>query len=114
MVYTIEINKAKVENQPTSWKDKYLAYCDSQMKDPLVWYLIPLIIFSAVVIPIITLVLYLLGLPYIWVMSFSVLLFYANIIVNIGGYNTRITITTFLVTTLIMILIPIMSYILLG
>lgn len=111
MVHTIAYNPT--ENNKTDKRiiERYFAFCDSKMDNPLIWYLIPLITLPAVFTPIAVVVLYLLNLPYIWFMSATVLIFYANIIASIYGLNTRYTISIYLVSVVIHILVPIISYI---
>lgn len=111
MVHTIAYSQEVKSKVNKTIIERYLDFCDSKMDNPLVWYLIPLMTLPAIFTPIAVVVLYFLNLPYIWFMSATVLIFYTNIIVNIYGLNTRYTISTYLVSVAIHILVPIISYI---
>lgn len=91
---------------------RYLAYCDEQMKQPTLWYLIPLISLCGAVMPIgIFLMSYVsIGNAFLLFVAFSMLTFFANVIVNISEQHTRVTITTYWVTVILHILIPILCY----
>jgi len=109
MLHTIAYSPIVKSKTNKTIIEKYFNFCDSKMDNPLVWYLIPLMTLPAVFTPIAVVILYYLNLPYIWFMSASVLIFYTNIIVNIYGLNTRVTISTYLVSVAIHILVPIIS-----
>lgn len=111
MVHTIEYSPIVDNKTDKTIIERYFSFCDSKMDNPLVWYLIPLITLPAIFTPIAVVILYLLNLPYIWFMSASVLIFYANIIANIYGLNTRYTISIYLASVIMHILVPIISYI---
>ena len=73
--------------------------CDAQMKDRVLWYLIPLIVLSGCVIPVSIFFM----LDASWFMIFvpiTMLMFFGNIILNIAEQHTRITITAFIVTVI--------------
>ncbi len=94
-------------------KRKYLDFCDSQMNERTLWYLIPLISLSAAIMPAgIFLMSYFDW--YIGFVGFSIILFFANIIISIAEQHTRVTITFYLITVLIHILAPVLSLIFFG
>ena len=97
---SIKVNNTKVINyERTSIVEKYLDYCDAQMKDRVLWYLIPLIVLSGCVIPVSIFFM----LDASWFMIFvpiTMLMFFGNIILNIAEQHTRITITAFIVTVI--------------
>lgn len=107
--YTGSIRQTKPKQ--IDWLSRYWAYCDRQMKQRTLWYLLPLMSLSAAVMPIgIFLMSY-----FTWYLSFvaiSILLFFANIVVNIAGQHTRTTITIYLITLLVHVLAPLLSFLL--
>ncbi len=111
MVERIQLTKTtKLHNDKVSIVDRYLAFCDRQMKQRTLWYLIPLMALPAAVMPISIFAMSYFGgyLPFVGV---SMLLFFSNILVNIAGQNTRWTITLFLLTILFHLIIPVFSLI---
>ena len=100
---------SSIRYEKKSIKDKYLAYCDAQMKQRVVWYLIPLISLSTVVMPIGIFAMSYFS-AYIFFVGLSVLLFFANIIVNIAEQHTRITISVYILTILFHFILPLIAY----
>ena len=107
--YTGSIGRTK--SKRINWTSRYLAYCDRQMQQRTLWYLLPLMSLSAAVMPIgIFLMSY-----FSWYLPFvaiSILLFFANIVVNIADQHTRTTITVYLFTLLVHVLTPLISFLL--
>ncbi len=105
----INITYTKKKSQ-ISLVQKYLDFCDKQMKDRTLWYLIPLVSLPTMIMPMGIL---LMSYSFLFVpfAGLSILLLFANIILNIGAQHTRITITFYLITILIHIIVPLLSLI---
>gem|GEM_PF-1364940 len=102
-----KVNTTKTKKK--SMKERYLEYCDSQTKEGLLWYLIPLMTLSAAVMPpSIFAMSYFTG--YIAFIAISILLFYTNIILCIAEQSTRVTITTYFLTLVFHILVPLICF----
>ncbi|MEL7221217.1 MAG: hypothetical protein AAGJ93_07860 [Bacteroidota bacterium] len=117
MANTIVLNRqtvkpSKVRTAKPGLLSRYLAYCDKQMKQRTLWYLIPLISLCGAVMPIgIFLISYIsVGNAFLLFAAFSMLTFFANVIVNISEQHTRVTITTYWATVVLHILIPLFCY----
>lgn len=112
MVQDTVINIPRLrKKEQIGWKQKYLNFCDQQMKQRTLWYLIPLMSLSAAIMPIsIFLMSYFEG--YIVFVAISILLFFGNIILSIADQPTRVTITFYLLTLLVHFLVPLISLIL--
>ena len=97
------------KTQSSNLLDRYFKYCDQQMKQRTFWYLLPLMSLSAAVMPIgIFLMSY-----FEWYLLFvavSMLSFFANVVVNIADQHTRVTISVYLVTVLLHVLAPLLSF----
>lgn len=86
-------------NMKPSIRQRYLDFCDAQMKQRTVWFLIPLMSLSAAIMPA--------GFVLMWnfdwytvYVAISVLTFFGNIILNIAEQNTRTTISFYFITVL--------------
>lgn len=112
IVNSLQIDKStKLHKERKSGWQQYLAFCDRQMEQRTLWYLIPLMALPAAVMPIsIFLMSYFDG--YLLFVGASMLLFFANIIVNIADLNTRWTISLFLATILFNFLLPFLFWML--
>lgn len=82
-----------------SIKERYLAYCDEQMKQKTVWFLVPMVSLGAAVMP----AGFTLMLNFDWYIGYvaiSILMFFGNLILNVADQNTRITISFYFITIL--------------
>ncbi len=84
---------------------KYLNYCEAQMPVRSQWYLITLMVLAGGVIPIGLAVMSLFP-EYINYVGLSMTLFLANVIVNVAGVHTKVTLSLFLATAALLLLIP--------
>lgn len=88
----------------TSLFQKYWAFCDTQQKNAMIWYIIPLFSLSSALMPMTFLALYMSSGIQTWHLAFSGTLLFVNIIPNISHASTRVTISIFLVTILLHVL----------
>jgi len=119
MANSIVLNKVNKRSiTPTKSKptllERYYAFCDAEMKNRMVWFLLPLMSLSAAAMPIsITIMYYYAAYPvYLAFVAFTILAFYANILATIAEKNTRVTITLYFITLALFTIIPIISFLL--
>lgn len=96
---------------------RYLAFCDNQMKNRLTWFLFPALILPCLFMPLaifamLTFVgigtafsIYLLG---------SMSLFIAGMTANVGNQTTRVTVSLFFAGAIWNILFPLFSILIIG
>lgn len=96
----------------TNLRQRFLQYCDDQMPQRTLWYLIPLISLSAAVMPIGIFMMSYFPNLYLAFVAVSVLSFFSNLVVNIAGLHTRVTISVYILTLVIHFLTPLVSYLL--
>lgn len=106
IVNSIHLDKStKLQKERESWLQQYLSFCDRQMDQRTLWYLIPLMSLPAAVMPIsIFLMSYFEG--YLLFVGASMLLFFSNVVANIAELSTRWTISLFLGTLAFNFLLP--------
>ena len=105
---TGKLAKEKAKN--VSLLNRYVAYTKKQQAHSVYWYMLTIMIFTCgVMIPSI----FIMGkitANYEWFMSFSVLLFYANVMAHIGETKSTFFVPLYHLTTLFMILVPLVTY----
>jgi hypothetical protein len=96
---------------------RYLAFCDDQMKNRLTWFLFPALILPCLFMPLAIFVMltfvgtgtafsiYLLG---------SMSLFIAGMTANVGNQTTRVTVSLFFAGAIWNILFPLFSVLMIG
>jgi hypothetical protein len=96
---------------------RYLAFCDDQMKNRLTWFLFPALILPCLFMPLAIFVMltfvgtgtafsiYLLG---------SMSLFIAGMTANVGNQTTRVTVSLFFAGAIWNILFPLLSVFMIG
>lgn len=110
IVNSLHLDKStKLQKERKSWAQQYLSFCDQQMDQRTLWYLIPLMSLPAAVMPIsIFLMSYFEG--YLLFVGASMLLFFTNVVVNIAELSTRWTISIFLATLAFNFLLPLLCW----
>lgn len=99
----------KKEKTSISLKEKYLNFCDEQLKNRMLWYLVPLISLTTTIMPISIIAMsYFEG--YLAFIGLSMFLFFGNIIFNIAQLHTRYTISIYLLSVIIHFIIPILYF----
>ncbi|MFK7980496.1 MAG: hypothetical protein AB8G86_10970 [Saprospiraceae bacterium] len=111
---TISISKKgtviKEKTKNVSLISRYIAYTEKQQAHSVYWYMLTIMIFTCgVMIPSI----FVMGKitdNYVWFMSLSVLLFYANVMAHIGETKSTFFVPLYHLTTLFMIAVPVITY----
>lgn len=86
-----------------SLMQRYYDFCDAQMKNKTMWYIVPLITLSAVVMPLSIILASYYNWPTI-IVGGSMLLFFSNIIASVAAMHTRVVITLYFLTVFLHIL----------
>jgi hypothetical protein len=74
---------------------KYLNFADGQKENRLAWFLVSIILHATVLVPLTFMLVYSLGGYVIPCLAASMVIFFANIVANMGGASTRATIFLF-------------------
>jgi|GEM_PF-2164707 len=83
-------------NQPTlSLWAKFITFADSQKENRLAWFLVSLILHATMLVPLTFILVYSLDGHVIPCLAVSMVIFFANIVANMSGANTRSTIFLF-------------------
>ena len=90
--------------------NQYWAYVDRQSDQKVYWYMLAIIAIPCVYMVLSILAMHQMVKHYEYFIGFSMILFYANVIVHIGGLKSRIYVPLFHITTLIFILVPLITY----
>ncbi|SDZ95154.1 hypothetical protein [Pedobacter hartonius] len=97
-------------NHPTiSLWTKYITFADGQKENRLAWFLVSLILHATVLVPLTFILVYSLGGYVIPCLATSMVIFFANIVANMSGANTRSTIFLFGLSLLVHCLILIIT-----
>ncbi|WP_142529579.1 hypothetical protein [Pedobacter westerhofensis] len=89
-------------HQPTiSLWAKFITFADSQKENRLAWFLVSLILHATMLVPITFILVYSLDGHVIPCLAVSMIIFFANIVANMSGANTRSTIFLFGLSLLI-------------
>lgn len=93
--------------------DRYLAFCDRQMKYRMVWFLFPALILPCLFMPLGIYAMMSLGNATSAIFSIylfvSMSLFIAGMVANVGNLTTRVTISLFFAAAIWMTVIPMIS-----
>jgi hypothetical protein len=79
---------------PSLWT-KFITFADDQQKNRLAWFLVSLILHATMLVPITFILVYSLDGYVIPSLAVSMIIFFANIVANMSGANTRSTIFLF-------------------
>lgn len=85
----------------TSLLNSYYNFADKQKENHLGWFLISIALHAAFFVPLTFVTVYSLGGHVIPCLAASMLIFFANVVVNMSGMSTRVTILTFGLSLLI-------------
>jgi hypothetical protein len=89
-------------NQPTlSFWARFITFADGQKENRLAWFLVSLILHATLLVPITFILVYSLDGHVIPCLAVSMVIFFANIVANMSGANTRSTIFLFGLSLLI-------------
>lgn len=80
---------------------KYLAFADGQTENRLAWFLVSIILHATILVPLTFILVYSLNGYVIPCLAVSMIVFFANIVANMSGANTRSTIFLFGLSLLI-------------
>lgn len=97
--------------QRVGWWQQYLAFCDRQARQPMLWFLLPLTTITCIFMPVSISLVYFLAPAdfYLLFVVLTMLSFFANILFHVAGAGTRVTITAYLLTMAINIAGPILA-----
>jgi len=79
---------------PSLWT-KFITFADGQQKNRLAWFLVSLILHATMLVPVTFILVYSLDGYVIPSLAVSMIIFFANIVANMSGANTRSTIFLF-------------------
>ena len=79
----------------TSVLNNYYSFADKQQENHLGWFLISIVLHATLFVPLTFVIVYSLGGYVIPCLAASMIIFFANIVVNMSGMSTRVTIFTF-------------------
>ncbi|RZK83038.1 MAG: hypothetical protein EOO92_00695 [Pedobacter sp.] len=79
----------------------YYSFADQQKKNHLGWFLISILLHSTLFVPLTFVIVYSLGGHVLPCLATSMIIFFANIVVNMSGMSTRVTIFTFALSILV-------------
>lgn len=97
-------------NGRNSLLERYLAFCEQEEKQRALWFIIPLMVLSAAVMPISIFLMSYFDF-YIAFIAVSILLFFTNIILSIAEQPTRVTISFFLFTVVFHFAVPLICFV---
>jgi hypothetical protein len=109
--YIISSKVRPIQRNENTLLKKYLTFTESQMEHRTLWFLIPLILLPTAIMPVSIILMY----GSSWYLAFvglSIILFFSNVVINIAQLPTKVTISVFLFTVLIHILLPSLALIL--
>lgn len=96
---------------------RYLTFCDGQMKYRMAWFLFPALILPCLFMPLAIFAIQNsvgIGTSFSIYLFISMSLFISGIIANVGGKTTRVTISLFLLAAAWNVLFPLISALLIG
>ncbi|WP_236972116.1 hypothetical protein [Membranihabitans marinus] len=118
---TISHGKTRASNrelhQPISrrpiglWR-KYVDYVDGQPTDRVYWLVKAIIVIPCVYMTLSLLLMHIMAVPILWFVALSMILFFTNITLHVAGLKSRYYIIAFHATTLLFILIPLLTFLL--
>jgi len=88
---------------------KYLTFADGQKENHLGWFLVSIILHATALVPLTFVIVYSLGGYVLPCLAVSMTIFFANIVANMSGASTRVTIFVFGLSLLIHAAILIMT-----
>lgn len=99
-------------NGQKSLRERYLEFCEREEKQRALWFLVPLILLTTVVMPsTITLMFYShFFIAFIAFCGICVLFFFTNIILSIAEQPMRVTISFFLFTVVFLFTVSLLSF----
>ena len=105
-----ENQTATAQTSSNGIAQKYLNWCDDQMKNRMIWFLFPALILPCLFMPLAMYGMLTYGgvglLPFIFV---SMMLFVGGMVANVGEKNTRTTISLFLMGVVWNIVYPLVA-----
>lgn len=90
--------------------DRYLAFCEREEKERALWFIVPLMVLPAAVMPISIFLMSYFDM-FLAFVGVSILLFFTNIILGIAGQPARVTISFFLFTVAFSFIVPLLCFI---
>ncbi len=100
-------NYQSAETYGDSVWDKYLAFVESQKPSAIGWWLGSLMLHGCILVPLTFLLVYSLGGPTLPFLFISMMLFFINVIANMGGAAFRFTFNSFILSIAIHLLMVI-------
>jgi len=95
-------------------KNRYINYCESQKEMKVYWYMKAIILLTCVYMVPSIMVMALATDYYVYYIGFTILLFYANVLVHIMQVKSIYYISLYHFTCLLMILLPLASILIFG
>jgi len=90
----------KSAQSPSLW-NTYLAFADEEKKNHLGWFLISMAIHSTMLVPLTFVIVSSIGGHVVTYLAISMITFFLNIVVNMSGMSTRVTIGGFALSLII-------------
>ncbi len=89
---------------------RYLSYVDSQEDQYIFWFMAAILAIPCVFMTLSIIVMYLYSGVLEYYIGFAMILFFANVLVHLAGMKARVYLPTFHITSLLMVLIPAITY----
>jgi len=103
MAAELSYTKRVLTTKNESLIQKYWKYCDKQ--PAALWFILPIFIFPCVIFTIGFFIQYLNNQPEIWYFTICGISLYTNILPNFAEANTRVTITNFILTLILQLIL---------
>ncbi|GAA5225074.1 hypothetical protein GCM10025777_57050 [Membranihabitans marinus] len=87
-------------------------YVDGQPTDRVYWLVKAIIVIPCVYMTLSLLLMHIMAVPILWFVALSMILFFTNITLHVAGLKSRYYIIAFHATTLLFILIPLLTFLL--
>ncbi len=88
----------------------YWTYVDRQASHKVYWYMLVILAIPCVYMTLSILAMEQMIQHFEYFIGFSMLLFYTNVMVHVGGLKSRVYVPLFHLTTLLFVLIPLITY----
>ncbi|MCC6726424.1 MAG: hypothetical protein IT258_18120 [Saprospiraceae bacterium] len=99
------------KDRPKSLSGRYRAFLEREEKNRTLWFIVPLMVLSAGVMPPTIFLMSYFGGLFLPFVGISILLFFTNITLSIAGQPVRVTIGFFLFTVAFHFVVPLLCFI---
>ena len=90
--------------------ERYLSYVDSQENQYIFWFMTAILVIPCVLMTLSIIVMFLYSNVLEYYIGFAMILFFANVLVHLSGMKARVYLPVFHITAILMIMIPLITY----